>query len=73
MSKVIATKRDSEDRIIAYKTDDGRVLNHDECLSAIQNGEFDELQTFTNRAGEQSIKSKRGEMDYSLKELPTFE
>lgn len=72
MSRVIATKRDSEDRIIAYKTDDGQVWDHDQCLSAIHSGEVDGLQTFTNRKGEQSIKSKRGEMDYSLKDLPTF-
>ena len=72
MSKVIATKRDNEGRIIAYKTDDGKILNHNECISAIESGNVDGLQIFTNRQGEQSIKSKRGEENYSLKNLPQF-
>ena len=73
MAKVVATKRDSEGRIIEYKTEDGKVLDHEQCLSAIKSGELEGLQTFTNRAGEESIKSKRGEYDYSLKDLPTFQ
>ena len=72
MSRVIATQKDDQDRIIAYKTDDGHVLDHAQCVDAIHAGSIDGLQTFTNRAGEESIKSKRGEYDYSLKDLPEF-
>lgn len=70
MTRIIATKRDEEDRIIAYQTEDVKVLDHNQCLAGIKSGEIEGLQTFTNRAGEESIKSKRGEDNYSLKDLP---
>lgn len=72
MTRVIATKRDDQDRIIAYETEDGKILDHNQCLTAIKSGEIEGLQTFTNRAGEESIRSKRGEDNYSLKDLPQF-
>ena len=72
MTRVIATQRDDQDRIIAYETEDGKILDHNQCLTAIKSGEIEGLQTFTNRAGEESIRSKRGEDNYSLKDLPQF-
>lgn len=72
MSKVVAVRRDDEGRITDYKLDDGSVLNHDQAVSAVDSGKIEGCMTFTNREGDTSIRSKRGQEDYKLQELPNF-
>lgn len=72
MSKVVAVRKDSKDRITDYKLDDGRTLNHDDAVHACLKGELEGCSVFTNRAGENSIRSDRGQDNYSLSKLPQF-
>lgn len=72
MSRVVAVRKDEEGRITDYKLDDGSILNHSEAVKAVDSGKIEGCATFTNRAGEESIRSNRGQMDYSLSDLPEF-
>lgn len=72
MARVIAVRKDSEERITDYKLDDGRTLNHDDAVSACLKGELEGCTVFTNRAGENSIRSNRGQDNYALSRLPEF-
>ena len=72
MSRVIAVRKDSEGRITDYKLDDGSVMNHDQAVNAVTAGELEGLMVFQNRAGEDSIRSVRGQENYSLSSLPEF-
>lgn len=73
MSKIIAT-HSSKNRgpIEKYKLDDGRILTHDEAVSAVERGEIEGVATFTTRDGGTGIRSNRGQIDYSLSDLPEF-
>lgn len=70
---VTAVKRGGENnRIEAFKLNDGRVLSFAECYQAVERGEIPSLITGATRNGEVTIRSKRGYDDYSLDSLPTF-
>ena len=43
MAKVVAVRKDEQDRIYAFKLDDGRELDYPSCMEAIHNGELPEL------------------------------
>lgn len=72
MSKVIAVRKNSDDSIKEYKLDDGRILNAEEIVTATGNGEIDGVSIFTTRDGHESVRSDRGQYDYSLSSLPEF-
>ena len=72
MSKVVAVRKDEAGRITDYKLDDGRILSHQEAVNAAALGQIEGCTTFTNREGEESIRSKRGRDHYKLSELPEF-
>lgn len=72
MSKVVAVRRDERGRITDYKLDSGKVLNHEQAVSACYSGEMEGCTVFTNRAGEDSIRSNRGQDDFKLQDLPEF-
>lgn len=72
MSKVVAVRKDDQGRITDYKLEDGTVLNHDEAVKAVDSGKIQGCSTFTNRAGDTSIRSDRGQIGYSLGKLPEF-
>lgn len=72
MSKVVAVRKDEEGRITDYKLENGKVLNHSEAVQACYSGEIEGCSVFTNRAGENSIRSDRGQVGYSLSKLPEF-
>lgn len=72
MSKVVAVRRDERGRITDYKLDNGKVLNHSQAVSACYSGEMEGCSVFTNRAGEDSIRSDRGQNNFKLQNLPEF-
>lgn len=72
MSKVVAVRKDDEGRITHYKLDNGKVLDHNQALSACAAGEMEGCSTFTNRSGGDSIRSNRGQSGFSLSKLPEF-
>lgn len=72
MSKVVAVRRNEKGTITDYKLDDGTVLNHNEALAACYTGKMEGCSVFTNRAGEDSIRSDRGQENFSLSKLPEF-
>lgn len=72
MSKIVAVRKDEEGRITQVKMDDGKVMSHDEAVTMADAGRIDGVSTFTNRAGETSMRSDRGQDDYALSRLPEF-
>lgn len=70
MSKIVEVKHDSEGNISEYKTDDGKVLDREKAVSMADAGELEGVASFTTRDGGKSIRSNRGQMNYSLDELP---
>ena len=72
MSKVVAVRKDDRGRITDYKLDNGEVLNHDQAVQACYTGKMEGCSVFTNRAGEDSIRSDRGQEGFALSRLPEF-
>ena len=72
MSKVVAVRRDSDNTILSYKLDDGRVLNREQICHETNLGNIEGLSTFTTRDGGEAVRSDRGQWDYSLQDLPEF-
>lgn len=73
MSKIIATRSSSKrGPIEQYKLDDGRILSHQEACDACDRGEIEGVATFTTRDGGTGLRSNRGQVGYSLQDLPSF-
>lgn len=70
MSRITAVSHDTDGSISKYQLDDGRVLNRDEAVSEADAGKIDGVSSFTTRDGGKSIRSDRGQLGYSLDELP---
>lgn len=71
--KVVAVRRDGDNnRISEFKLEDGTVLSYKECAAAIEAGHIPDLMIGSTVNDDISIRSKRGNMDYSLDSLPTF-
>lgn len=72
MSKVVAVRKDEQGRITDYKLDDGRVIDHTTAVEEVNAGNIEGCMTFVNREGDESIRSKRGQDNYKLSDLPEF-
>lgn len=73
VSKIVAKHSGgSRGPIEKYKLDDGRILTHDEAVTACTNGELEGISTFTTRDGGVGLRSDRGQAGYSIEELPEF-
>lgn len=72
MSRVVAVRKDETGKITDYKLENGKVLNHQEALIAVDSGEISDCAKFTTGDGGEAIRSNRGIPDYSLSDLPTF-
>ncbi|MCM1215059.1 MAG: DUF3892 domain-containing protein [Lachnospiraceae bacterium] len=72
MSRIVAVRHGEDRTIDAYKTDDGRILTKVEAVDVANRGELEGVASFTTRDGDMSIRSNRGQDDYSLNELPEF-
>ena len=72
MSMIVAVRKDETGKITDYKLDNGKELNHDDAIKAVNSGEIEGCATFTTRDGEEAIRSNRGIPDYSLSNLPSF-
>lgn len=71
MHKIVAVHK-IDGAIASYKLDNGVVLNKDEIISETKKGRIEGCSLFTTRAGTQSIRSDRGQDNYSLADLPEF-
>lgn len=72
MNKVVAKRTGKDGSIEQYKLDDGRVLSRQEIVDASIRGEIEGVSAFTTRDGGESVRSDRGQYDYSLSDLPEF-
>lgn len=72
MSKVVAVRKNGDGSIRLYKLDDGRVLDAAQAVEATCMGEIEGCSVFTTRDGGESIRSDRGQYEYSLSTLPEF-
>lgn len=72
MSKIVAVRKNSDGSIGEYKLDTGEVLNVEDAVLKTNLGEIDGCSTFTTRDGHESIRSDRGQYNYSLSNLPEF-
>lgn len=73
MAEVVAVRKDNTDRIIAFKLDDGRVLDYGQCMAAIDQGELPNLMYIANQTGAMSIKSQSdGDPSNNLSRMPMF-
>jgi len=72
MKKVVAIRKDGTGSIAQYKLDDGTVMSRKEICSAAIRGEIKGVSTFTTRDGGESVRSDRGQIGYSLSDLPEF-
>lgn len=72
MSMIVAVRKDETGKITDYKLDNGKELNHNDAIKAVNNGEIEGCATFTTRDGEEAIRSNRGIPNYSLSDLPLF-
>lgn len=72
--KVVAVKKNPSDQtIIAFKLEDGSVLNYDECLSAVELGLMPDLMLGRARDGGLTIRGVAdGDPSNNLQNLPTF-
>lgn len=72
MNKVVAIKKDETGSICQYKLDNGQIMNRQEICNAATRGEIEGVAAFTTRDGGESVRSNRGNDDYSLSNLPEF-
>jgi hypothetical protein len=72
MSRIVAIRRNEVGTIESYKLDDGRVLTRAEAVNMADDGLIEGVASFETRSGDRSIRSNRGEYDYSLDSLPQF-
>lgn len=72
MSKIVAVRRDENRAISDYKLDDGSVIDRAAAVEAADKGELPGISSFTTRNGDSAIRSDRGQMGYSLDDLPEF-
>lgn len=72
MSKVVAKRTGKDGSIEQYKLDDGTVMNRHEIVDAAIRGEVEGVSAFTTRDGDEAVRSDRGQIGYSLRDLPEF-
>ncbi len=72
MSKIVAVRKDDKGVITEYKSDNGTVYDQSSIVAAVDNGEVEGLTAFTARDGRATVRSNRGQEDYSLDKLPAF-
>lgn len=72
MSKVVAVRHAEDGSIAKYKTDDGQIYDRDEVVKMADSGQIEGIASFTTRDGSMSVRSNRGQIGYSLEELPEF-
>lgn len=72
MNRIVAVRKDDDGSIAYYKDSQGQVYDREDIVHAVDAGIVDGLAVFTTRDGAQSVRSNRGQADYSLQELPSF-
>ena len=72
MSRIVAVRKDETGKIQQYKLDDGRVLDSMQAVKAVDVCDIEGCASFTTRDGDASIRSNRGQNNYSLSNLPEF-
>ena len=73
MSKITAVKHDRAGNISKYQLDNGRVLDRETAVQEADAGNIEGVSSFTTRDGEKAIRSDRGQVGYSLDELPEIQ
>lgn len=72
MNRIVAVRKDETGSISHYQDSNGKVYDKEGIVYAVDAGLVDGLAVFTTRDGSSSVRSNRGQEDYSLSELPTF-
>ena len=74
--KITAVHKE-DNAITQYKLDDGRVVDKQECINMVKNGEIENCNIGTNKEGEDFVRTNRDDEDKpgeitNLNDLPTF-
>lgn len=69
--KIVAVHHEGNS-ISQYKTDTNEILDRETAAFRADLGEIEGVSSFTTRDGSKSIRSDRGQYDYSLESLPEF-
>lgn len=72
MNKIVAVRHGENGSISEYKLDNGTVISREEAVSMANKGQLEGVSSFTTRDGDMSVRSDRGQYNYSLEDLPTF-
>jgi len=70
---IVAVQKNGDGDIRQFKTSSGRVLQYQEALQAVKNGEIAGVNAFKGRDGEMYIRGDAdGDPSNNLDNLPTF-
>jgi len=67
--KIVAVRRDSQGRLVEFKTNSGKVYDYEMAVEAIKNNELTNAELIKNKAGSNVIKGKNNQ---SFSDLPEF-
>ena len=74
--KIVATHKE-DNKITQYKLDDGTVVDKDECINLVKNGQIEDCNVGKNKEGEEFVRTSRDDEDNpgeitNLRDLPNF-
>lgn len=70
----VAVQKNGDGDLTAFQTSAGRILNYEQALQAVQNGEIAGVNAFKGRDGDTYIRGDAdGDPSNNLDNLPTFE
>ena len=74
--KIVATHKE-DNKITQYKLDDGTVVDKDECINLVKNGQIEDCNVGKNKEGEEFVRTNRDDEDNhgeitNLRDLPNF-
>ena len=74
--KIVAIHKE-DNKISQYKLDNGNVVDKEECINLVKNGQIENCNIGKNKEGEEFVRSDRDDEDKvgqitNLSDLPTF-
>ena len=74
--KIVATHKDN-DKITKYKLDNGKIVEKDECINLVKNGDIENCNVGRSKDGEEFVRSDRDDEKNpgehtNLRDLPNF-
>lgn len=71
---IVAVQKNGDGDLTAFQTNTGRIINYEQALQAVQNGEIAGVNAFKGRDGGTYIRGDAdGDPSNNLDNLPTFQ